>query len=146
MLNAGAALWWSVRFHMGELCSATSQADGCQYSSGGSLSCLLISAKDVRLQLRNRWLFMISKTGEAKTITTHYLLFLGLYQGLYLVICAWHFYFEGFFDLIAGVVALSTPDHPLLGLLLLVITQVLKEKKLSLPGWFLSYSSMRVIA
>ncbi|EPQ01908.1 Myosin heavy chain, cardiac muscle isoform [Myotis brandtii] len=52
MLNEGAALWWSVSSHMEELCSATSQADGCQYSGGGgSLSCLLSSAKDVRLQL-----------------------------------------------------------------------------------------------
>ncbi|EPQ05567.1 ER lumen protein retaining receptor 2 [Myotis brandtii] len=55
-------------------------------------------------------LFMISKTGEAKTITTHYLFFLGLYQGLYFINCAWHFYFEGFFDLIAVVVALSRPS------------------------------------
>lgn len=48
-------------------------------------------------------LFMISKTGEAETITTHYLFFLGLYRALYLVNWVWRFYFEGFFDLIAVV-------------------------------------------
>ncbi|EPQ12649.1 EGF-like module-containing mucin-like hormone receptor-like 2, partial [Myotis brandtii] len=38
---------------VGELCSATSQADGCQYNcGGGSLSPILSSAKDVLLQLR----------------------------------------------------------------------------------------------
>lgn len=48
-------------------------------------------------------LFMISKTGEAETITTHYLFFLGLYRALYLINWIWRFYFEGFFDLIAVV-------------------------------------------
>ena len=48
-------------------------------------------------------LFMISKTGEAETITTHYLFFLGLYRALYLVNWIWRYHFEGFFDLIAVV-------------------------------------------
>uniref|UniRef100_A0A3P9MME0 ER lumen protein-retaining receptor n=1 Tax=Oryzias latipes TaxID=8090 RepID=A0A3P9MME0_ORYLA len=48
-------------------------------------------------------LFMISKTGEAETITTHYLFFLGLYRALYLFNWIWRFYFEGFFDMIAIV-------------------------------------------
>jgi hypothetical protein len=46
---------------------------------------------------------MISKTGEAETITTHYLFFLGLYRALYLINWIWRFYFEGFFDMIAIV-------------------------------------------
>lgn len=46
---------------------------------------------------------MISKTGEAETITTHYLFFLGLYRALYLINWIWRFYFEGFFDMIAVV-------------------------------------------
>ncbi|KAG8145648.1 putative ER lumen protein [Naja naja] len=46
-------------------------------------------------------LFMISKTGEAETITTHYLFFLGLYRALYLINWIWRYYFEEFFDLIA---------------------------------------------
>lgn len=48
-------------------------------------------------------LFMISKTGEAETITTHYLFCLGLYRALYLFNWIWRFYFEGFFDMIAIV-------------------------------------------
>lgn len=48
-------------------------------------------------------LFMISKTGEAETITTHYLFSLGLYRALYLFNWIWRFYFEGFFDMIAIV-------------------------------------------
>lgn len=48
-------------------------------------------------------LFMISKTGEAETITTHYLFFLGLYRALYLFNWIWRYSFEGFFDLIAIV-------------------------------------------
>ena len=46
---------------------------------------------------------MISKTGEAETITTHYLFCLGLYRTLYLFNWIWRFYFEGFFDMIAIV-------------------------------------------
>lgn len=48
-------------------------------------------------------LFMISKTGEAETITTHYLFCLGMYRALYLFNWIWRFYFEGFFDMIAIV-------------------------------------------
>ncbi|PIK60470.1 putative ER lumen protein-retaining receptor 2, partial [Apostichopus japonicus] len=48
-------------------------------------------------------LFMISKTGEAETITSHYLFALGAYRALYLVNWVYRFYFEGFFDLIAIV-------------------------------------------
>lgn len=46
---------------------------------------------------------MISKTGEAETITTHYLFCLGLYRALYLFNWIWRYYFEGFFDMIAIV-------------------------------------------
>lgn len=48
-------------------------------------------------------LFMISKTGQAETITSHYLFALGLYRGLYLVNWIFRYYTEGFFDLIAIV-------------------------------------------
>ncbi|XP_028671118.2 ER lumen protein-retaining receptor 3-like [Erpetoichthys calabaricus] len=48
-------------------------------------------------------LFMISKTGEAESITTHYLFLLGLYRALYLVNWMWRYYMEGFLDLIAVV-------------------------------------------
>lgn len=48
-------------------------------------------------------LFMISKTGEAESITTHYLFCLGLYRALYLANWVWRYHTEGFFDQIAVV-------------------------------------------
>ena len=48
-------------------------------------------------------LFMISKTGEAESITSHYLFALGLYRGLYILNWVYRYYTEGFFDLIAIV-------------------------------------------
>ena len=46
---------------------------------------------------------MISKTGEAETITSHYLFALGAYRAMYLVNWVYRFYFEGFYDFIAIV-------------------------------------------
>ena len=48
-------------------------------------------------------LFMISKTGEAETITSHYLFALGAYRALYIVNWIYRYYFEGFYDFIAIV-------------------------------------------
>ncbi|KAI4895616.1 hypothetical protein NFI96_017038 [Prochilodus magdalenae] len=48
-------------------------------------------------------LFMITKTGEAESITTHYLFFLGLYRALYLANWVWRYHTEGFLDKIAVV-------------------------------------------
>ena len=48
-------------------------------------------------------LFMISKTGEAETITSHYLFALGMYRALYIVNWVYRYYYEGFFDIIAVV-------------------------------------------
>ncbi|XP_059158875.1 ER lumen protein-retaining receptor 2 isoform X1 [Physella acuta] len=48
-------------------------------------------------------LFMMSKTGEAETITSHYLFALGSYRALYILNWVYRYYFEGFFDLIAVV-------------------------------------------
>lgn len=48
-------------------------------------------------------LFMISKTGEAESITTHYLFFLGLYRALYIANWVWRYNTEGVFDQIAVV-------------------------------------------
>eukprot|EP00061_Rhincodon_typus_P001098 g13705.t1 len=48
-------------------------------------------------------LFMVSKTGEAETITSHYLFSLGMYRTLYLLNWIFRYYSEGFFDLIAIV-------------------------------------------
>ena len=46
---------------------------------------------------------MVSKTGEAETITSHYLFALGSYRALYLLNWVYRYYYEGFFDLIAVV-------------------------------------------
>lgn len=48
-------------------------------------------------------LYMITKTGEAETITSHYLFALGSYRGLYIVNWIFRYYTEGFYDLIAVV-------------------------------------------
>jgi len=48
-------------------------------------------------------LFMLSKTGEAETITTHYLFFLGLYRALYIFNWAYRYVVEDHLDLIAVI-------------------------------------------
>ena len=48
-------------------------------------------------------LYMVSKTGEAESITSHYLFALGSYRALYLVNWVYRYYFEGFYDIIAVV-------------------------------------------
>uniref|UniRef100_A0AAY4C323 ER lumen protein-retaining receptor n=2 Tax=Denticeps clupeoides TaxID=299321 RepID=A0AAY4C323_9TELE len=78
-------------------------------------------------------LFMISKTGEAETITTHYLFFLGLYRALYLINWIWRFYSESFFDMIA-IVAGLVQTILYCDFFYLYFTKVLKGKKLSLPA------------
>ncbi|KAM9326450.1 ER lumen protein-retaining receptor 3 [Gastrophryne carolinensis] len=77
-------------------------------------------------------LFMISKTGEAETITTHYLFFLGMYRVLYLANWIWRFQTEQFFDKIA-VVSGVVQTIFYFDFFYLYITKVLRGKKLSLP-------------
>ncbi|XP_069509075.1 ER lumen protein-retaining receptor 3 [Ambystoma mexicanum] len=77
-------------------------------------------------------LFMISKTGEAETITTHYLFFLGLYRALYLANWIWRYHTEGFYDQIA-VVSGVVQTIFYCDFFYLYVTKVLKGKKLSLP-------------
>lgn len=48
-------------------------------------------------------LFMLQRTGEAETITTHYLAALGAYRGLYIPNWIWRYFAEGYFDPIAVV-------------------------------------------
>jgi len=48
-------------------------------------------------------LFMVQKTGEAESITSHYLFALGAYRGLYILNWIYRYYFEGFYDIIAIV-------------------------------------------
>ncbi|XP_062508620.1 ER lumen protein-retaining receptor 2-like [Corticium candelabrum] len=78
-------------------------------------------------------LFMISKTGQAETITSHYLFALGLYRGLYLVNWIFRYYTEGFFDLIA-IVAGAVQTVFYCDFFYLYITKVLKGQKLQLPA------------
>jgi len=78
-------------------------------------------------------LFMISKTGEAETITSHYLFALGSYRALYILNWIYRYYFEGFFDLIA-VVAGCVQTVLYCDFFYLYITKVWKGKKLTLPA------------
>ncbi|VTJ61256.1 Hypothetical predicted protein [Marmota monax] len=78
-------------------------------------------------------LFMVSKTGEAETITSHYLFALGVYRTLYLFNWIWRYHFEGFLDLIAFVAGL-VQTVLYCDFFYLCITKVLKGKKLSLPA------------
>jgi len=77
-------------------------------------------------------LFMMSKTGEAETITSHYLFMLGAYRGLYILNWIFRFYTESFFDPIA-VVAGVVQTVLYIDFFYLYITKVLKGKSLVLP-------------
>ncbi|XP_018616907.1 ER lumen protein-retaining receptor 3 [Scleropages formosus] len=78
-------------------------------------------------------LFMITKTGEAESITTHYLFFLGLYRALYLANWVWRYHTEGFFDQIA-VVSGVVQTIFYCDFFYLYVTKVLKgNSKLTLP-------------
>ena len=48
-------------------------------------------------------LFMLTKTGEAEVITTHYLFALGAYRGLYLINWIYRYFTEGYVDWIVWV-------------------------------------------
>jgi ER lumen protein retaining receptor len=78
-------------------------------------------------------LFMVSKTGEAETITSHYLFALGLYRGLYLVNWVYRYYMEGFFDLIA-IVAGVVQTVLYCDFFYLYVTRVIKGRALKLPA------------
>jgi len=78
-------------------------------------------------------LFMVSKTGEAETITSHYLFALGSYRGLYILNWIYRYYFEGFYDIIA-IIAGCIQTILYCDFFYLYITKVLKGKKLQLPA------------
>jgi len=52
-------------------------------------------------------LFMLSKTGAADVITTHYLFLIGCYRVLYVLNWIYRFYTEHYFDLIAVVAGVT---------------------------------------
>nr|CAG8438064.1 11681_t:CDS:2 [Entrophospora candida]CAG8528531.1 12000_t:CDS:2 [Entrophospora candida] len=78
-------------------------------------------------------LFMLSRTGEAETITTHYLFALGAYRALYLINWLWRFTFEGHVDWIVWIAgAIQTALYS--DFFYIYYTKVLKEgKKFELP-------------
>ncbi|KAL1917185.1 uncharacterized protein VTP21DRAFT_4841 [Calcarisporiella thermophila] len=51
-------------------------------------------------------LFMLSRTGEAETITTHYLFALGAYRALYLLNWMYRYVVEGHFDMVVVLAGL----------------------------------------
>ncbi|XP_033324490.1 ER lumen protein-retaining receptor [Megalopta genalis] len=78
-------------------------------------------------------LFLVSKTGEAESITSHYLFALGSYRGLYLLNWMYRYYAEDHYDLIA-IVAGLVQTVLYCDFFYLYITKVLKGKKLQLPA------------
>ncbi|ORX35703.1 ER lumen protein retaining receptor-domain-containing protein [Kockovaella imperatae] len=78
-------------------------------------------------------LFMLQRTGEAETITTHYLAALGLYRGLYIPNWMYRYFTEGAFDPIAVVAGLiQTGIYADFGYI--YVTKVLRGQKFELPA------------
>ncbi|KAL4927828.1 ER lumen protein retaining receptor-domain-containing protein [Aspergillus undulatus] len=77
-------------------------------------------------------LFMLQRTGEADTITTHYLFALGLYRALYIPNWIYRYFAEGHFQpvpVLAGIVqTLLYSDF-----FYIYYTKIMKGKKFSLP-------------
>ena len=78
-------------------------------------------------------LFMVSKTGEAETITSHYLFALGSYRGLYILNWIFRYYYETFYDIIA-IVAGVVQTVLYCDFFYLYITKVMAGKKIVLPA------------
>lgn len=78
-------------------------------------------------------LFLVSKTGEAESITSHYLFALGSYRALYILNWIYRYAAESHYDLIA-IVAGIVQTILYCDFFYLYITKVLKGKKLQLPA------------
>jgi len=78
-------------------------------------------------------LYMVSKTGEAETITSHYLFALGSYRGLYILNWIYRYFAENYYDLIA-IIAGIFQTVLYCDFFYLYITKVLKGKRLQLPA------------
>ncbi|GAA5808051.1 hypothetical protein MFLAVUS_001433 [Mucor flavus] len=77
-------------------------------------------------------LFMLQRTGEAETITTHYLFALGAYRGLYLLNWVYRYIDEGHTDWIAWVAGIiQTALYS--DFFYIYYTKVLKGEKFELP-------------
>ncbi|WOO80666.1 ER lumen protein-retaining receptor [Vanrija pseudolonga] len=78
-------------------------------------------------------LFMLQRTGEAETITTHYLAALGLYRGLYIPNWIYRYITEGQFDPIAVTAGIiQTAIYADFGYI--YVTKVLRGQKFELPA------------
>ncbi|KAL4712301.1 hypothetical protein ACJJTC_004063 [Scirpophaga incertulas] len=78
-------------------------------------------------------LFLVSKTGEAESITSHYLFALGSYRALYLLNWVYRYVVEDHYEVIA-IVAGVVQTVLYCDFFYLYITKVLKGKKLQLPA------------
>jgi len=78
-------------------------------------------------------LFMVSKTGEAESITSHYLFALGSYRALYILNWIYRYIMEDYYDLIA-IIAGILQTVLYCDFFYLYVTKVLKGKKLQLPA------------
>jgi len=78
-------------------------------------------------------LFMISKTGEAETITSHYLFALGSYRALYILNWIYRYHFEGFYDIIA-IIAGIVQTVLYCDFFYLYVTKVMQGKSMTLPA------------
>lgn len=76
---------------------------------------------------------MMQRTGEAETITTHYVFALGAYRALYLVNWAYRWYFEAHYDWIAWVAGLIQTGL-YADFFYIYFTKVLKGKRFELPA------------
>jgi ER lumen protein retaining receptor len=78
-------------------------------------------------------LFMISKTGEAETITSHYLFAQGIYRAFYIINWIYRYQTQGYYDLIA-LVAGVIQTILYCDFFYLYITKVAKGGKIELPA------------
>lgn len=77
-------------------------------------------------------LFLLQRTGEAETITTHYLFALGSYRALYIPNWIWRYWAEGHWD---GIAVFAGCIQTVLysDFFWIYYTKVLKGKKFALP-------------
>ncbi|KAG8967534.1 endoplasmic reticulum retention protein [Tulasnella sp. 419] len=78
-------------------------------------------------------LFLLQRTGEAETITTHYLAALGVYRAFYIPNWIYRYYTEGIIDVIA-VVAGLVQTGLYMDFFYVYFTRVLKGQKFELPA------------
>ncbi|CAG8537265.1 13310_t:CDS:2 [Ambispora leptoticha] len=77
-------------------------------------------------------LFMLTRTGEAETITTHYLFALGAYRALYILNWIYRYFTDGYVDFIVWIAgAIQTALYS--DFFYVYYTKVLHGKKFEIP-------------